>query len=65
MADGRWLTVVAALCAGRSTPILPAIKSNDLQCLSDPVYFDLARRDRMLRNDSAELRALLNQYGAD
>lgn len=66
---------VAALCAGCSTPMieyqavpawlippppeLPRIQSADLKCLSDPVYFDLAARDRALRNYAAELRALL------
>ena len=42
-----------------SEPTLPSIPSSDLACLSDQVYFDLAARDRALRNYSAELRALL------
>lgn len=40
-------------------PKLPSIRSADLACLSDQTYFDLAARDRALRNYSAELRALL------
>lgn len=40
-------------------PELPSIHSGDLACLSDQTYFDLASRDRALRNYAAELRALL------
>lgn len=40
-------------------PTLPSIHSGDLACLSDQTYFDLAARDRALRNYAAELRALL------
>lgn len=40
-------------------PALPSIPSSDLTCLSDQTYFDLATRDRALRNYAAELRALL------
>ena len=40
-------------------PALPSIHSGDLACLSDQTYFDLAARDRSLRNYAAELRALL------
>lgn len=40
-------------------PGLPSIHSSDLACLSDQTYFDLAARDRALRNYAAELRALL------
>lgn len=40
-------------------PALPSIHSSDLACLSDQTYFDLAIRDRALRNYAAELRALL------
>lgn len=40
-------------------PALPNIHSGDLACLSDQTYFDLAARDRLLRNYAAELRALL------
>ena len=42
-----------------SPPELPKIQSVDLKCLSDQTYFDLASRDRALRNYAAELRALL------
>lgn len=42
-----------------SAPELPSIHSSDLACLSDQAYFDLAARDRALRNYAAELRALL------
>lgn len=41
-------------------PELPKIESAALQCLSDQAYIDLATRDRLLRQDNAELRALLN-----
>ena len=40
-------------------PELPSIPSSDLACLSNQTYFDLATRDRALRNYAAELRALL------
>lgn len=40
-------------------PELPKIESAALQCLTDLTYIDLATRDRLLRQDNAELRALL------
>lgn len=40
-------------------PELPKIESAALRCLSDQTYIDLATRDRALRQDNAELRALL------
>lgn len=40
-------------------PELPKIESAALQCLSNKTYIDLATRDQLLRQDNAELRALL------
>lgn len=40
-------------------PDLPAVKSDELQCLADDVYVRLATRDRMQKQYSAELRALM------
>lgn len=40
-------------------PQLPAIKADELRCLSDDAYLRLVERDRMLHKDSDELRALL------
>jgi hypothetical protein len=40
-------------------PILPKILAAELECLSSPTYFDLATRDRLLRQDNEALRALL------
>lgn len=40
-------------------PELPKIESAALQCLSDDTYTRLAERDRALRQNNAELRALL------
>lgn len=42
-----------------SKPDLPAITSERLRCIDDTTYYDLANRDRMLRQYSDELRALL------
>lgn len=38
---------------------LPTIKSEELLCLSDDVYLRLVERDRQLRYDNAQMRALL------
>ena len=43
-----------------SKPDLPAITSERLRCIDDTTYYDLANRDRMLRQYSDELRALLD-----
>jgi hypothetical protein len=40
-------------------PTLPTIKAEDLACLSDDVYLRLATRDRVLRQYTDELGALL------
>lgn len=40
-------------------PILPKIPATELECLSSPTYFNLATRDRLLRQDNEALRALL------
>lgn len=40
-------------------PVLPKIPAVELECLSSPTYFDLATRDRLLRQDNEVLRALL------
>lgn len=42
-----------------SALILPKIQAAELECLSSPTYFDLAIRDRLLRQDNEDLRALL------
>lgn len=44
-------------------PDLPTVKSSELQCLADDVYVRLATRDRMQKQYSAELRALLEVSG--
>lgn len=44
-----------------SKPDLPTITSERLRCIDDTTYYDLANRDRMLRQYSDELRALLDQ----
>lgn len=38
---------------------LPTIKAEELSCLSDDVYLRLAERDRQLRYENAQMRALL------
>lgn len=43
-----------------SRPDLPTITSERLRCIDDTTYLDLANRDRMLRQYSDELRALLD-----
>lgn len=43
-----------------SRPDLPTITSERLRCIDDTTYYDLANRDRMLRQYSDELRALLD-----
>lgn len=40
-------------------PQLPTVQAGELQCLSDDAYLRLVERDRMLRKDGDELRALL------
>lgn len=40
-------------------PIVPTVKSDDLTCLSDEVYIQLAERDRVCWQHVRELRALL------
>ena len=40
-------------------PQLPTVRADELRCLSDDAYLRLAERDRMLRQNNEELRALL------
>jgi len=40
-------------------PQLPTTKADELRCLSDDAYLRLVERDRMLRQNNDELRALL------
>jgi hypothetical protein len=38
---------------------LPRVMAAELECVSDDAYLRLVERDRMLRYESAQLRALL------
>jgi len=40
-------------------PQLPTVRADELRCLSDDAYLRLVERDRMLRQNNEELRALL------
>lgn len=40
-------------------PQLPTVRADELRCLSDDAYLRLVERDRMLRQNNDELRALL------
>jgi len=40
-------------------PQLPTVQANELRCVSDAAYLRLVERDRMLRQNNEELRALL------
>ena len=40
-------------------PALPTVRADDVRCLSDDAYLRLVERDRMLRQNNDELRALL------
>lgn len=40
-------------------PQLPTVRADELRCLSDDAYLRLVERDRMLRQNTEELRALL------
>lgn len=40
-------------------PVLPAIKSADLQCLSDDTYMRLVQRDRLQRGHIEVLEAII------
>lgn len=40
-------------------PQLPTVRADDVRCLSDDAYLRLVERDRMLRQNNDELRALL------
>ena len=40
-------------------PTLPTVAAHELQCLSDDVYRRLAERERVRKQEAAELRALL------
>lgn len=42
-------------------PQLPTIKADELRCLSDDAYLRLVERDRMLRQNNDELRALMGK----
>lgn len=54
----RYETVPVSLIP--APPVLPAVKSEQLQCLSDEVYEVLAKRDMLRRQYERELRALLD-----
>jgi len=41
-------------------PVLPAIKSADLQCLSDDTYFRLAQRNRLQRQYAEQLELIID-----
>ena len=40
-------------------PRPPTVRADELRCLSDDAYLRLVERDRMLRQNNDELRALL------
>lgn len=40
-------------------PQLPTVRADELRCLSDDAYSRLVERDRLLRQNNEELRALL------
>lgn len=40
-------------------PELPTVRADELRCLPDDAYLRLVERDRMLRQNNEELRALL------
>lgn len=40
-------------------PQLPTVQADELRCVSDAAYLRLVERDRLLRQDDDELRALL------
>ena len=40
-------------------PQLPTVRADELRCLSDDAYLRLVERDRILRQNNDELRALL------
>ena len=40
-------------------PVLPTVRADELRCLPDDAYLRLVERDRMLRQNNDELRALL------
>ena len=40
-------------------PQLPTVQANELRCLSDDAYSRLVERDRLLRQNNEELRALM------
>ena len=54
----RYETVPVSLIP--APPVLPAVKSEQLQCLSDEAYEALAKRDMLRRQYERELRALLD-----
>jgi len=41
-------------------PVLPAIKSADLQCLSDDTYLRLAQRNRLQRHYAEQLELIID-----
>ncbi len=41
-------------------PVLPRIKAHELECLSDDVYRRLYERERLRREDSERLRAIIH-----
>lgn len=59
----RYETVPASLIP--APPVLPTVKSEQLQCLSDDAYEALAKRDLLRRQYERELRALLGSGRAD
>ena len=40
-------------------PQLPTVRADELRCLSDDAYSRLVERDRLLRQNNEELRALM------
>ena len=67
-----WLALLLTSCANPrieyrpvpawlipARPMLPTIQAAELRCLSDDVYRRLAERERVRKQEAAELRALL------